>query len=86
MTTMTPTTRSAEKQRTNITVDARTLTQARALNLNVSAISEAALARAVREAAAESWAAENAAALRERRDWIAANGTPLAAYQVLKTD
>ncbi|MAC78460.1 MAG: hypothetical protein CML66_10395 [Rhodobacteraceae bacterium] len=78
--------RNTEKQRTNITVDARTLAEARALNLNVSAISEAALARAVREAAARSWAEENAEALAERRAWIDANGMPLAAYQVLKTD
>ncbi|MGR3805110.1 type II toxin-antitoxin system CcdA family antitoxin [Marinibacterium profundimaris] len=78
--------RAAEKQRTNITVDARILSEARALDLNVSAISEAALERAVREAAARSWAEQNAAALDERRAWIAAQGAPLAAWQVLKTD
>lgn len=73
-----------EKSRANITVDARTLSAARALRLNVSAISEAALAEAVRRAEARAWAEENAAALAERRDWIEANGMPLADLQVLK--
>lgn len=37
-------------------------------------------------AAAQSWAAENAEAISERRALIKANGTPLADLQVLKID
>ncbi|RFU12917.1 type II toxin-antitoxin system CcdA family antitoxin [Roseovarius sp. SYSU LYC5161] len=77
---------TTEKQRTNITLSATNLAAARELGLNVSAISDAALAEAVRAAKAEAWARENAGAIAERRAWIEAHGTPLADLQVLKTD
>jgi antitoxin CcdA len=77
---------SGQKKRTNVTLTAENVAAARALGLNVSAISDEALARAVREARASAWAAENAAAIAERRAWIEANGTPLADLQILKTE
>jgi antitoxin CcdA len=77
---------TSEKQRTNVTLTAENLTAARALGLNVSAISDAAVAEAVRTARAKAWAEENASALSERRAWIEANGTPLVELQVLKLD
>jgi len=77
---------ASEKQRTNITLTAANLAAARELGLNVSAISDAALAEAVRATTAEAWARENAEAIAERRAWIEANGTPLADLQVLKID
>ena len=77
---------ASEKQRTNITLTAANLAAARELGLNVSAISDAALAEAVRAARAEAWSRENAEAIAERRAWIEANGTPLADLQVLKPD
>ena len=77
---------TTEKQRTNITLSATNLAAARELGLNVSAISDAALAEAVRAAKAEAWARENAGAIAERRVWIEAHGTPLADLQVLKAD
>lgn len=76
----------AEKQRTNVTLNAANLASARELGLNVSAISDAALAKAVGEARAKAWAQENASAIAERRAWIEALGTPLADLQVLRTD
>jgi antitoxin CcdA len=77
---------TAIKQRTNVSLDAALLSKARAHDLNVSAISEAALAEAVRIAEAAAWVQQNAEILAERREWIAQNGTPLASLQVLKTD
>lgn len=77
---------STEKQRTNVSLTASTLAAARELGLNVSAISDAALAEAVRAARADAWARENAEAIAERRAWIEANGTPLVDLQVLKID
>ncbi|PKP63631.1 MAG: hypothetical protein CVT86_04715 [Alphaproteobacteria bacterium HGW-Alphaproteobacteria-8] len=77
---------TTEKQRTNVSLTASTLAAARELGLNVSAISDAALAEAVRAARAEAWARENAEAIAERRAWIEANGTPLADLQILKLD
>ena len=77
---------TTEKQRTNITLSATNLAAARELGLNVSAISDAALAEAVRAAKAEAWARDNAEAIVERRAWIEAHGTPLSDLQVLKID
>lgn len=77
---------TTEKQRTNVSLTASTLAAARELGLNVSAISDAALAEAVRAARAGAWARENAEAIAERRAWIEANGAPLADLQVLKID
>tara|TARA_R110002072_G_scaffold2173_4_gene18036 strand:- start:2280 stop:2537 length:258 start_codon:yes stop_codon:yes gene_type:complete len=77
---------TTEKQRTNVSLTASTLAAARELGLNVSAISDAALAEAVRAAKAEAWARENAEAIAERRAWIEANSAPLADLQVLKID
>ena len=77
---------ATEKQRTNVTLTAANLAAARELGLNVSAISDAALSEAVRTARARAWAAENAEAISERRDWIETHGTPLADLQVLKVD
>ncbi|MCR9061585.1 MAG: type II toxin-antitoxin system CcdA family antitoxin [Rhodobacteraceae bacterium] len=74
------------KQRTNVPLTAANLAAARELGLNVSAISDAAVAEAVRTARAEAWREENAAAISERRAWIEANGTPLADLQVLEID
>lgn len=75
-----------EKQRTNITLTAANLSGARELGLNVSAISDATVADAVRAARAEASAKENATAISERRAWIETNGTPLADLQVLKAE
>jgi antitoxin CcdA len=78
---MKPTHRAAAKTRTNVTLDGTLLRAARELDLNVSAIAEGALARAVAEARAQQWHAENARALSQRAAWIAENGPPLADIQ-----
>lgn len=77
---------TAEKQRTNITLNATNLAAARELGLNVSAISDAALAEAVRAARVALWQKENATAIAERRSWIESHGAPLADLQVMKLD
>jgi antitoxin CcdA len=76
--------KQATKARTNVTLDTALLREARELELNVSSIAEAALARAVREARAKRWRTENADALSQRAAWIEANGPPLADVQVWK--
>jgi len=77
---------TTEKQRTNVTLNAANLAAARELGLNVSAVSDAALAEAVRNVRAELWERENAEAIAERRSWIETHGVPLADLQVLKID
>jgi antitoxin CcdA len=76
--------KQATKARTNVTLDAVLLREARDLELNVSSIAEAALAQAVREALARRWRTENADALSQRATWIEENGLPLADLQVWK--
>lgn len=75
---------TTHKKRTNVTLNAENLATAREFGLNVSAISDAALTEAIQAARASTWADTNAAAIKERRDWISENGTPLADFQVLK--
>jgi len=72
------------KSRTNITVDHGVLEDARAYGLNVSLISEEALAAAVRAERARRWETENAEAIAERTAWIERQGLPLADLQVWK--
>ncbi len=72
------------KARTNITVDHAVLKDARAYGLNVSLISERALAAAVRAEGARRWEMENAEAIAERAAWIERHGLPLADVQVWK--
>jgi antitoxin CcdA len=75
-----------KKQRTTVVLSATNLAAARELGLNVSAISDAALAEAVGLAKARAFACEHAEVIAQRRDWIEAHGTPLADLQVLKLD
>lgn len=62
------------------------MANARDFDLNVPAISDAALADAVAQAQANAWAEESAAAIAERWEWIRKNGMPLADIQVLRID
>lgn len=77
---------ATSKRRTNVSIDAGLLEAARELGLNVSSITEAALAERVRAARADAWRAENAEALAQRRAWIEQHGAPLAKWQVWKPD
>ncbi|MEP4199274.1 MAG: type II toxin-antitoxin system CcdA family antitoxin [Aliishimia sp.] len=71
-----------QKRRTNVSIDAQLLETARDMGLNVSAISEAALAETIKAKQVENWQTENAEALQQRREWIAQNGAPLAKWQL----
>ncbi|MEP2984689.1 MAG: type II toxin-antitoxin system CcdA family antitoxin [Sulfitobacter sp.] len=77
---------TTDKRRTNITLTTANLAAARELGLNVSAISDAAVAEAVRLAKNKAWVQENATVIAERRAWIEAKGAPLADLQVFKID
>lgn len=72
------------KARTNVTLDVELLAEARAFQLNVSAIAQGALEAAVKAERARRWHEENAEAIEQRRLWIEENGLPLAKYQVWK--
>ena len=70
------------KARTNVTLDAELLAEARAFELNVSAIAEGALEAAVKAEKARRWYGENAGAIEARRRRIEEEGLILAEYAV----
>lgn len=66
------------KRKTSLTLDAEALDDAKALGVNVSAVAEEALIKAVADARRERWLAENADAFAAQSDWHERNGHPLA--------
>ena len=72
------------KARTNVTLDAELLAEARAFELNVSAIAEGALEAAVKAERVRRWYAENAEAIDQRARRIEEQGMVLAEYAVWK--
>ena len=69
---------SATKRKTSLTLDAAALDCAKDLGINVSAVAEAALIRAVAETRRKTWLAENADAFAAQSDWHERHGHPLA--------
>lgn len=69
---------AAPKRKTSLTLDAAMLDAARDLGVNVSAVADAALQRAVAEARRRQWLEENAVAFAAQADWHERNGHPLA--------
>jgi len=66
------------RRKTSLTLDAGLLDDARSLGINVSAVADAALERAVSEARRQRWLKENAEAFAAQADWHRQNGHPLA--------
>ncbi|MBO9467920.1 type II toxin-antitoxin system CcdA family antitoxin [Tropicibacter sp. R15_0] len=66
------------KRKTSLSLDSKALDGAKALGVNVSAVAEAALIKAVAEAERKAWLAENAEAFAAQSEWHAKNGHPLA--------
>lgn len=71
----------AAKRATNVSISARLLAEARALDVNISRAAEAGLAQAIASRRAELWIAENRAALDSSNTYVEQNGLPLAAYR-----
>jgi antitoxin CcdA len=69
---------AAARRKTSVSIDAAALDAAHRLGLNVSAVAEAALKEAVREARRNKWLAENADAFARQAEWHERNGHPLA--------
>lgn len=66
------------KRKTSLTLDAQALDEARALGVNVSAVADEALRRAVTEARRRQWLDENAEGFAAQAEWHASNAHPLA--------
>lgn len=69
---------TATKRKTSLSIDATLLDSAKALGLNVSAVSEAALEREVKLARNAAWVAENAEAFAAQSKWHEEHGHPAA--------
>ena len=69
---------STTKRKTSLTLDAEVLECAKALEINVSAVAEAALKKAVAEARRMQWLNENAGAFAAQAAWHERQGHPLA--------
>ena len=66
------------KRKTSLTLDADALDAARDLGINVSAVADAALRRAVSDERRRRWLEENAAAFEAQAAWHERHGHPLA--------
>jgi antitoxin CcdA len=66
------------RERRLVTLDASALDSAKELDINVSAVAEAALVQAIAEARRERWLEENADAFVAQARWHEDNGHPLA--------
>ncbi len=66
------------KRRTSLTLDATVLDEARDLGLNVSAVANAALRRAVAQTRGQQWLKANSSAFTAQAVWHEKNGHPLA--------
>lgn len=68
----------ATRRKTSVTLDAAALDAARDLGINVSAVADSALRRAVIDARRARWLDENAEAFAKQAEWHDRNGHPLA--------
>ena len=66
------------KRKTSLTLDAELLDAAKALDINVSAVAEAALKSAVAQARRTQWLEQNAQAFAAQAAWHERHGHPLA--------
>ncbi len=69
---------TATKRKTSLTLDASALDAAHGLGINVSAVAEAALLKAVAEARHRKWLEDNADAFARQAEWHDHNDHPLA--------
>lgn len=69
---------AAAKRKTSLTLDGSMLDEARALGINVSAVADAALAKALAEARRQAWLEENAEAFAAQSAWHEKHGHPFA--------
>jgi antitoxin CcdA len=70
--------KTGAKRKTSVTLDASTLDSAKDLDINVSAVAEAALVKAIAEERQQRWLQENADAFVAQANWHERNGHPLA--------
>lgn len=73
--------RAHPRKSTNLSLDSALLAEAKALKVNLSRSAEDGVRRAVQQARAAQWLAENAAALESSNRYVAEHGLPLDRYR-----
>jgi len=74
-------TRPLRRKSTNLSLDARFVTEAKNLNINISRVAEESIARAVAEEKARLWKIENRETIETWNEWVERNGLPLAEFR-----
>lgn len=72
---------SAVRKPTNLSLDAALLSEAKALQVNLSRAAEDGVRSAVSAAKSEQWKKENASALRSSNAYVEKNGLPLDKFR-----
>lgn len=72
---------SHTRKPTNLSLDATLLTEARALNVNLSRAAEDGVRSAVAAAKADRWKVENAAAIQSSNFYVEKHGLPLDRFR-----
>ncbi|VVS96134.1 Antitoxin CcdA [Sphingomonas sp. EC-HK361] len=74
---------SGKRKPVNVSLDTGIVQAARAVGINLSQVSEAALREATRAAQTQRWKEENRERIEAHNRWIEENGIPLAGLHVL---
>jgi antitoxin CcdA len=74
-------TKSPQRKSVNLSIDAHLLSEAKALNVNVSRAADGGIAEAVRKRKTELWLAENREAIEENNRYFEEHGLPFAEYR-----
>jgi antitoxin CcdA len=74
-------TADSARRATNVSINVQLLSEARALEVNISRAAEQGLVRAIAERRAALWLAENQAALESSNAYVEQHGLPLAQYR-----
>jgi antitoxin CcdA len=73
--------RPVQRKSTNLSLDARLVTEAKNLDINISRAAEEGIAEAVRQEKERLWKIENRETIEAWNDYVERNGLPLAKYR-----
>ncbi|MGB7404644.1 MAG: type II toxin-antitoxin system CcdA family antitoxin [Pacificimonas sp.] len=75
-------TSDGERQRTSLSLDKKTVQEAKSFGINISRACDVALEKAVKAERQQRWREENRDAFAAWNEYIAENGIPLAKYRM----
>jgi antitoxin CcdA len=72
---------STQRKPTNLSLDARLISEAKNLDINISRVAEESIAKAVAEEKARLWKIENREVIEAWNEYVERNGLPLAKHR-----